>query len=127
MARSGRALSTCRRSYDASAHFLGTIRGTVARDDLRTTFHLPAVNPAEVHLISDPQLCADAGRALNSLALTSAPKNASSTEFSYGPLLVFQIGSAYAVVYPYSSNDSDCDTILFFTSGWKYSGAACSQ
>jgi hypothetical protein len=119
--------STCRRPNDVSAHFLGVILETVADEGLRARFHLPAVKPAEVHLISDPGVCAEAGRALDSLARTWVPTKPPPTEASYGPLLVFRIGSSYAVVDPNSSNDSDCDILLFFSSGWKYSGVGCSQ
>jgi len=119
--------STCRRSSSVSAHFLGVIRETVADEGLRAKFDLPAVKPDEVHLISDPEVCAEAGRALDSLARPWVPKKPPPTEASYGPVLVFQIGRSYAVVDPNSSNESDCDILLFFSAEWKYSGVGCSQ
>jgi hypothetical protein len=103
------------------------IRQTLAHDGLRATFHLPAVKPEDVRLITDPAVCARAGRAFDSLARAWVPKKPPASESHYRPLYIFQVGKSYGVVDLNSPNESDCDFISFFESGWKYSGVACSQ
>ena len=119
--------STCHVADSESEHFLRVIRATVAHEGLRATFHLSEVKPEEVRLIPDPVVCAAAGRAFDSLARVWVPKKPPASEAHYGPLYVFQVGRSYAVVDPNSPNESDCDLIFVFDSGWKYSGTACSQ
>ena len=119
--------SSCNAADEEGAHFLRVIRQTVAHEGLRTKFHLPHVDSAEVRLATDPSVCEQAGRAFDSLVRTWATKKPSPSESSYGPLYVFQIGNSYGVVELNSANESDCDFIWFFAPGWKYSGVGCSQ
>jgi hypothetical protein len=79
-------------------------------------FRLPAVSPADVHLVSDPAICARAGQ------LMAAQKPGQPPDTS---LYVYQIGTSFAVIDRHT--DGDYDGIYYFDPDWRPSGSEFAQ
>jgi hypothetical protein len=100
-----------------SAQYLSIIRLTVGNTYRRMAFRLPAVGPADVHLVTDPAVCELAVRRM-------APKQKPGQP-PYASLYVYQIGTSHAVIDRYTGGDYD--GIYYFDSAWEQSGSEFAQ
>jgi hypothetical protein len=106
----------CNAPDGVSTHYLAVIRLTLGNTYRRMAFRLPPIGAADVHLVSDPAVCARAGQVMVQLK----PKHPSLTS-----LYVYQIGTSYAVID--RDTGGDYDGIYFFDPTWHLSGSEFAQ
>ena len=127
LACGGEAKTRCRPSGWESAQYRGVLQRLMDADqaNFRAQHKVPLVDPNSITLVSDPAVCEQAGRAMDSFARTIDPhgKHKPSTI----PLYVYQVGEMHVVVDLLSPNDNDADFLYFFDDSWKSAGVAFVQ
>ena len=111
------ARTACNAPDDVSAQYLAITRITLGNTYKRMAFRLPPVSPGDVHLVSDPAICARAGQIMAAQRTPGKPP--------YTSLYVYQIGTSFAVIDRYT--DGDYDGIYYFDSNWDPSGSEFAQ
>jgi hypothetical protein len=117
------AQNTCHQADRYSAHFIRVFKGMMGPEDsaLRAHFTLPVVDSALVTLVSDPQLCARAGHAIDSAAYLLDPSRPIPPT-NTNPLYVIKIGNSFAVADLNYPNKNDYTVIFVFGSLWQFLG-----
>lgn len=115
--RGGGSSSACQAPDGVTPQYLAIIRLTLNNNYRRMAFRLPLVRPTEVHVVSDPAICARAVQAMTPLR--------KSGRRPYTSLRVYQIGTSYATID--TETDGDYDAIYFFDSTWHMSGSEFAQ
>ena len=113
--------NTCHQADQYSAHFISAFNGMMGADDsaVRARFKLPLVDSAHITLVSDPVVCARAGRALDSIAQVLAPGGPPPAP-NRMPLYVIQIGNSYAVADLNHPNKNHYSMVFVFGSLWQF-------
>ena len=107
--------SACHEVDAIAAQYAGVVRTSLASETSRKVHRLPAVDPAEVRVVTDPRVCVQAGRAMAPW-WGKTPRHA---------LIVIQLGTSYAVVD--ENTGVDADLIYFFGPDWKSLSTAFMQ
>jgi hypothetical protein len=110
--------STCHPADGVTQQYRSIIGATITDDYRRRAFRLDSVNSEDVRLVSDPTVCAKAGRVL------AAMKKRPSRSYA-GPLNVYQVGTSFGVIDEHTGGDYD--GVYFFDSNWRLSGSQFAQ
>lgn len=110
---------TCHTANDTSANVIKAVNAMMTPEaaSLRSRFGVALVSSSQITLVTDANVCARAGQALDSLALAWAPTQQASPPNS-DPLYVVQLGSDYAVVDPPNTKIEHYGLILYFSAAW---------
>ena len=117
--RAGAQSKTCHAADNESADVIRAVNALMKPESasLRTRFGVPFTSAAQIALASDPNICARAGQALDSLARAWAPSQPQPPA-NANPLYVIQIGSDFAVVDENGPPLEHYHLILYFSPLW---------
>jgi hypothetical protein len=112
---------TCHAADNESASVIRAVNALMKRESasLRTRFALPFVLPSQIVLVGDSTICAQSGRALDSLARAWAPSQPQPAANS-NPLYVVQVGSYFAVVDENGPPPEQSQFIFYFSPLWEF-------
>jgi hypothetical protein len=114
---------TCHGTDVHSAQFIKTLSAMMdtSRSAMRARLQLPLVSPAQIMVVNDAAVCAQAGLAADSIFKVWEPT--ATLQPTTDPIYVIRVGTSYAVADLNSPNDSEFDWVFIFGPLWEYRGS----